>query len=460
MANGNALQDRELGVESFGYKQELKRALGISDLVVLGLSMAVPIAVCLIYGYIVGVANGAIALVYLIAAIGVLFTGNSYARMSMAFPLAGGAYAFVSRGMNKVIGFLIGWAMAGMYLVLLPLLYIFCAYALFAIFPSVSIRIWIISFIVINTTINYFGIELTRNVLKYILFCELLIYAWFMVAAVIWVWKGTNGTAFTLAPIYNAANFSMGAIMAGVAIAVFNFGGPDVLTSLGEETKGGVKTLGLGVLLSFAVIGVLFFLSAYAAALVWPNYRTHSNADIAFYEIVAIAGGPILKWVFSLTVVIAAFGCCIGVQTCSSRVLYAMGRDNMFPKIFSKVNPKYKSPYVGVLTIGIVALILSLLFTDKAEVMTSMVNFSMLFCWSFVNITTIYYYILVRKSRNYFRDLFCPIMGLLLLGYAFVSLKGDAMWAGSIWLGIGALFMLYLIYVKKVEVSFSSDSGV
>jgi amino acid transporter len=460
MTDVSAPKSNELGAESFGYKQELKRALGVPDLIILGLSMAVPISVCAVYGYIIGVANGSIALVYLIAGIGVIFTGNSYARMSEAFPLAGGAYAFVSRGMNKVVGFLIGWAMVGMYIVLLPLLYIFCALALYAIFPNIPTYVWMLSFIIINTAFNYRGIEVTRQILKYILFGQFIIYGWIMVAGIMAIARGVNGLEFTLAPVYNTANFSLGAIMMGVSIAVFNFGGPDILTTLGEETKGGIKILGRGVLLTFAVLGILYFVLVYVAALAWPNYTAHTSADIAFYEIVAVIGGSRLKLVFSLTVVLTIFGCCIGVQTCSSRVLYAMGRDHMLPKIFSKVHPRYQSPYVGILVIGVVAVLLCLVFPGKAEVMTSIVNFGMLIVWSMVNLTTFSYYILGRRSRNYLRDLLCPMIGLLLVGYAFISLNFDAKIAGLIWLAIGAIFMLYLIYVKKAEISFSSDSGI
>ena len=450
----------ELGVEAFGYKQELKRALGVWDLVILGLTMGGLIAVCVVYGYVIGIARGSIALVYLIAAIGMIFTGNSYARMSQAFPLAGGAYAFVSRGMNKVVGFLIGWAMVGMYIVLLPLLYIFCAYALSASFPTIPLYIWMVSFIIINTAVNYRGIEVTREVLKYILLGQFIIYGWFVVAAIIAVAQGVNGAAFTFTPIYNKATFSLGAIMVGVSIAVISFGGPDGLTTLGEEVKGGVKTIGIGVLLTFAALGGFFVLLAYSAALVWPDYTTHANTDLAFYEIAAVAGGSALKFAVSIGVVATIFACCIGVQACSSRVLYAMSRDNMFPKFFSKIHPKYQSPYHGIIAIGIVALIICFAFADKAEIITSMVNFSMLLCWSFVNITTIYYYILRNRSKNYLRDLLCPIVGLLLVGYAFVSLKTDARIAGFVWLGIGGLFMVYLKYIKKVDMSFSSDSGV
>jgi amino acid transporter len=178
----------------------LKRVLGVPDLVILGLSMAVPISVSVIYGYVVGAAKGSIAAVYLLTAIGMVLTGNSYARMSQAFPLAGGGYAFVSRGMNKLAGFLIGWAMAGMYIVLLPLLYTFGAYALQTILPAVPVYLWLAGFIIVNTWVNYRGLEVTRDVLKYMLFAGLIIYLWTVIACLVFVAGGKAGTGFTAAP--------------------------------------------------------------------------------------------------------------------------------------------------------------------------------------------------------------------------------------------------------------------
>jgi len=454
----------ELTTELFGYTQELKRVLGVPDLVILGLSMAVPISVSIIYGYVVEVAKGSIAMVYLLAAIGMVLTGNSYARLSQAFPLAGGGYAFVSRGMNKLAGFLIGWAMAGMYILLLPLLYIFGAYALQAMLPSVPVYLWLVGFIVFNTWVNFRGIEVTRNILKYILYTGLIIYLWTVIACLVAVAQGTSGEGFTVAPFYAPGLFDMTAVMVGVSIAVFNFGGPEMLTTLGEETRGGPGTLGTGVLLTFAVLGGFYVLLAYVAALVWPDFTTLGNPDTAFYEIVARAGGPVLNTAFVLAIVVTIFGACISAQACSSRLLYAMGRDNMFPKIFSKVHPKYQSPYVGVIVIGVTSAVLCLAFSDKAQIMTSILNFSMLLCWSFVNITTIWFFTIKnggkQGSRKYLRDLVFPALGVLVTAYAFVNLDSDAMKAGLIWLGIGILFAVYLKFIKKVDLSFDSDSGI
>lgn len=457
---GQCASTKEVNIEHFGYTQELKRVLGVRDLVILGLSMAVPISACLVYGYVIGAANGAIATVYLLASTGMVLTGNSYARLSQAFPLAGGGYSFVSLGMNRLVGFLIGWAMAGMYMVLLPLLYIFSAYALQAMLPGVPIYFWLIGFIVINTWVNYLGLEMTRNILKYILFGGLLIYVWTVAACFLAVVKGVGGATFSLAPFYDGKQFELAAVMVGLSIAVFNFGGPEMLTTLGEETKGGSKTLGIGVLITFGVLGALYTLLVYVAALVWPDHASLGNPDTAFYDIVDRAGGLILKFTFATAVVTTIFGCCICAQACSARLLYAMGRDSMFPKILSKVHPKYQSPHIGVIVIGIISTILCLGFSDKAQIMTSIANFSMLLCWSFINVTTIYFFMFKQGLRNYFRDLVCPLLGVLVTGYAFISLDADAKTAGLIWLGVGGIFAIYLKYIKKVNLSFASDSGI
>jgi amino acid transporter len=137
-----------------------------------------------------------------------------------------------------------------------------------------------------------------------------------------------------------------------------------------------------------------------------------------------------------------------------------MGRDGMFPKMLSRVHPKYHSPYVGVIVIGASSTFLCLAFTDKAQVMTSMVNFSMLLCWSLINLTTMYFFMLKRRSRDYFRDLACPALGSLVTAWAFLSLDSAALAAGLAWLGIGALFAVYLKLVRKADLSFATDSGI
>ena len=91
----------EQGVESFGYKQELKRSLTFTDLLVYGLIFMVPIAPFGIFGAVYSGSGGMVALAYVIGMVAMAFTALSYAQMSRAFPVAGSVYSYAGRGLHR-----------------------------------------------------------------------------------------------------------------------------------------------------------------------------------------------------------------------------------------------------------------------------------------------------------------------------------------------------------------------
>src|SRR5215470_439639 len=93
----------------FGYKQELKRVLTTTDLVVYGLIFMVPIAPFTIFGFVSSDSKGMAPLAYLLGLTGMFFTAMSYASMSRAFPMAGSVYSYVGRGLHEIAGFFSGW---------------------------------------------------------------------------------------------------------------------------------------------------------------------------------------------------------------------------------------------------------------------------------------------------------------------------------------------------------------
>ena len=79
-------------VEQFGYRQELKRSLTFTDLLVYGLIFMVPIAPFGIFGVVFQASGGMVALAYVLGMVAMAFTALSYAQMSRAFPMAGSVY--------------------------------------------------------------------------------------------------------------------------------------------------------------------------------------------------------------------------------------------------------------------------------------------------------------------------------------------------------------------------------
>ena len=98
-------------IEEFGYKQELKRSLTLTDLVVYGMIFMIPIAPFGVYGYVNAEAPGMVPLAYIIGMVAMLFTALSYGSMAKAFPVAGSVYSYAQRGLNQHVGFIAGWLM-------------------------------------------------------------------------------------------------------------------------------------------------------------------------------------------------------------------------------------------------------------------------------------------------------------------------------------------------------------
>ncbi|MDD3168485.1 MAG: amino acid permease, partial [Eubacteriales bacterium] len=138
------------GIEKFGYKQELKRALSLKDIVLYGMLFMVIIAPQSIYGEIQLASGGLTPLVYLVGAVAISFTAFGYMLMSNRFPIAGSVYAYVQRGINPHFGFIAGWLILLDYLFVPALLYVMVASWGVALIPQIPWFVWILIFVVFN----------------------------------------------------------------------------------------------------------------------------------------------------------------------------------------------------------------------------------------------------------------------------------------------------------------------
>ena len=85
------LESRE-SPQQFGYPQQLRRGVGLADLVFYGLVFMVPIAPFAIFGAVFAASGGMPALAYALGMVALLFTAASYTQMVKAFPLSGSVY--------------------------------------------------------------------------------------------------------------------------------------------------------------------------------------------------------------------------------------------------------------------------------------------------------------------------------------------------------------------------------
>src|SRR5271156_5160972 len=442
-----------MSLQDFGYKEELRRALTTKDLIVFGMVFMVPIAPFGVYGFVWAESKGMVPLAYLLGLIGMFFTALSYAAMSRAFPLAGSVYTYAQRGLHEIAGFFSGWLILLDYILVPSLLYLFSAVALRPIFPALPAWIWLVAFISFNATVNLLGIQFSARVNRYMLVMELVILALFVILGLAALYGGVGAGGLTLKPIYDAHVFSFATVAGATSIAVLSFLGFDGISTLAEENRGGRNAVGRATVLSLLIVGVLFMLQTWIATDLSVGMQ-FTSPETAFYEIAERAGGAALRLVTIIAVVLAsAIANAMAAQAAVSRILFAMARDGKLPAILAKVHPRFMTPYVSTLAVAAVSLLVGLLFADRIDDLTRVVNFGALSGFVLLHLSVINHYLFRQRSADWLRHLVCPLAGLLIILYVLYEMDRAAKILGMSWVAIGVVYYLVLIFWVKRPVA-------
>src|SRR6478672_11060288 len=140
------------------HEGHLKRALGLPGLVLFGLVYMVPLTVFTTYGIVTQTTGGRLPVAYVVTLIAMVFTALSYARMCVAYPVAGSAYTYAQKSFGAPIGFLSGWSLLLDYLFLPMINYLVIGIYLEAAFPAIPAWVFVLVAIVIVTILNIVGI--------------------------------------------------------------------------------------------------------------------------------------------------------------------------------------------------------------------------------------------------------------------------------------------------------------
>jgi amino acid transporter len=433
-------------LESYGYKQELKRSVSTTDLLIYGLIFMVPIAPWAIFGTVYNASAGMVPLVYIIGLVAMIFTALAYAQMAKSIPLAGSVFSYVGRGINPTFGFFAGWAILLDYLLVPTLLYVFAAESMIGIFPGSARWIWALIFVAINTVVNLLGISSLKLLNRIFLAMEVVFIVIFVVIAVIALNNGTiPGAEFTTAPIWDSSKVTGPLIASALSIAVLSFLGFDGISTLAEESTGGRNSAGKAMIIALFIVAFFFVLETWLASALAAGRASFpdSEAGNAFFTLVQAASNS--GWATAFFVVnVLAIGIAnaMAAQAATSRLLYSMSRDRQLPKFLSKINSR-QVPQAAILTVSALSAILVLFFVGQIDVISSLVNFGALFGFMLLHVSVVVHYIGRKKSKNYLLHLVVPIVGFLIIGYVLFNANDAAKIGGIIWLVIGLGVYLY-----------------
>ena len=436
------------GIESFGYRQELKRTLSAFDLLVYGLVFITPIAPWSSFGFVFNASHGMVPLVYIVGLVAMVFTARSYMVMSEAFPVAGSVYAYAGKGIGESAGFLAGWALLLDYLLLPTLIYVICAVAIHSVLPMLPKPLLVAVFLALNTIVNIIGVESTAKLSVVLLFLQLVLLAVFLALCLIGLAHGVGGAHLTLSPLFDPQKVSPSLIFGALSLAALSFLGFDAISTLTEEARGGARAVGFATMLSLLTAAGLFVIQTYLASLFVLNRNSFAPGDeaaTAFFIVAKTVGGEPMRWSVSiLGILFSGLAGALTAQAATARLLYSMARDGMLPRVLAHVNRRRQTPIRAILLTAAITLVLGVFMVDQLELLTSMVNFGALTGFLALHASVVIWFIGRQKSRRWISHLISPILGFAIVAYVLVNAQTNAKVAGLIWLGVGAVILIVI----------------
>jgi amino acid transporter len=431
---------------------KLKRSLGYWDLVLYGLAYIAPFAPLTTLGFVWSESNGLIVLAYLLGAVCMYFTAQSYATMTETLPTAGSVYGFARQSLGTFPGFVAGWMILLDYLLIPAFVYVLIAVALESLLPGVDRGVWIVSLLLLTTAVNWFGITVTSRANFVAVGLQTLILIGFLILGVFALYAGKGNGALTLKPVFDAATFDAGKIFSATSICIMSFLGFDAVSTLAEEVQGGDRrVVGRAIIATLVISAVFFVAVTWVLGNLLPGIVIKDQAA-AVYELAAWATGPwtavVLAWAYAGVVGLSN---ALPMQVGVARVVFAMGRDGQLPRVLARVHPRYHTPYMGMLVTAALSLGVALFMKNRLDDLASIVNFGALSGFLFLHLSVLAYFGVKRRSKSWIRHWLVPICGIVVVLAVFSGMSALAAKVGCAWLGVGLLYGLVLKAMHREE---------
>ena len=357
----------------FGYKQELRRVLGVYSSFAVAFSYISPstgIFTLFILG--ISLAGPAFFWSWPIVVIGQLLIGLNFAEVSSHFPVAGSVYQWTKYLSNRTYSWFTGWiylfagvltvaaVVATVPLVLIPLLNNLFNLTI-ATDPDTERNV--AALVLLSTTLlSIFGVRLVAIVNNTGVVFEILGMVVFALILVIF-YSHQNVSVFTDFSYLGTSNQG-GVFLAAMFMSLFVIYGFDTASTLAEETKNPRREAPRAVIASIigaAIIGTIFL---FAVIIAIPGDMGKFVSDTAAgknpFPLITIIESNFPGWAANLylvVVVAAIYVCCLAIQTSTIRLAFGMARDGKLPlgKYFNRVSPSLHTPIGTCIVIGVLA---------------------------------------------------------------------------------------------------------
>ncbi|WP_314613822.1 amino acid permease [Streptomyces stackebrandtii] len=431
----------------------LRRSLSMWQLTMISIGATLGTGIFVVLGDAVPQAGPAVTLAFVIAGLTALFSALSYAELAGTIPVAGSSYSYAYATMGELVAWVCGWCLVLEYGVSVAAVAVgWGEYVNELLDGTIGVTIpdalssapgegGIINLpaliVVLLAMIFLLGgakesarantIMVVVKIAALVLFCTI----------------GFMG--------FKSGNYSdfMPLGMAGVSAAgaslFFSYIGFDAASTAGEEAKNPQRDLPRAIMLSLIIVTALYVLVAAVAVGAW-NWKDFEGSEASLAAIMNdVSGQAFWGTLLAAGAVISIASVVLTVLYGQTRVLFAMSRDGLVPKVFGKVSPKTGTPRVNTVIVSVFCGVLAAAI-PLGELVDA-TSIGTLFAFALVNIAVV----ILRKTRPDMKRTFrvplgwlFPVLGFGFCVYNMFSLGATTWTVFGCWMAAGLVF--YFLY--------------
>jgi amino acid transporter len=268
-------------------------------------------------------------------------------ELSSALPFEGGYYAWVRRAMGNFWGFQEAWlslAASIFDMAIYPTLFVAYMTRMFPWFQEGHRGVMMgLAVVVVCVLLNIAGVKVVSTTSLWLFFALSAPFALIVLLA-----------PFKFGALANAVTkptTSSVDLIGGLLIAMWNYMGWDNASTIAAEVERPQRTYPRAMLAAVLIVSLSYVIPVAAmwmTGLAPGAWETGSWAEIA-----SLVGGPLLRIALVLGGMISAFGMFNALVMSYSRLPLAMAQDGMLPRIFARLHPRTRAPWVAILVLAV-----------------------------------------------------------------------------------------------------------
>ncbi|WP_165365054.1 amino acid permease [Streptomyces sp. C] len=431
----------------------LRRSLTMWQLTMISIGATLGTGIFVVLGTAAPKAGPAVTISFILAGLTALFSALSYAELAGSVPVSGSSYSYAYATMGELIAWICGWCLVLEYAVSVAAVAVgwgqylneFLDGTIGVTVPeAVSaplgeggfINLPALIVVLLSMVFLMRGAKESATVNSIMVAVKIVTLLLFIGIGVMGI-KAGNYTP--LAPL------GMSGIAAGASTLFFSYIGFDAASTAGEEAKDPKKDLPRAIMLSLAIVTVLYVLVAFVAvgAMPWQDFE---GTEAALAQIMTdVTGTSVWGVVLAAGAIVAIFSVVFAVLYGQTRILFAMSRDGLVPKVFAKVDEKTGAPRANVVIVSLFCGVLAA-FIPLGK-LADATSIGTLFAFGLVNVAVI----ILRRTRPDMPRTFkvalfpvTPILGALACAYMMFELDSATWMVFGGWMIVGLVF--YFLY--------------